>query len=59
MLANWMHNNCRKEQTMRILFSDEMFDLNGMYNSQSDIILAVNRAEADDKGGIKQIEKFP
>ena len=38
---------------MRILFSDEIFDSNGMYNSQNNIIWAVNRTEADDKGGIK------
>ena len=39
---------------MRILFSDEkMIDLNGIYNSQNDIIWTVNRAEADDKSDIK------
>ncbi|CAF1315268.1 unnamed protein product [Rotaria sp. Silwood1] len=60
MFANWIRHNFRKEETMRILFSDEkMFDLDGMYNSQNDIIWAVNRAEADDKGGIKQKQKFP
>ena len=60
MFANWIRNNFRKEQTMRFLSSDEkMFDLNGMHNLQNDIIWAVNRVEADDKGGIKQIEKFP
>ena len=44
---------------MRILFSnEEMCDLNGIYNSQNDIIWAINRAEVDDKGDIKQIENF-
>ena len=43
---------------MRILFSDEMIDLNEMYNSQNYILWVVNRTEADDKGSIKQIEKF-
>ncbi|CAF4644113.1 unnamed protein product, partial [Didymodactylos carnosus] len=36
-----------------------MFDLNGMYNSQNDQVWAVNRAEADKKGGIKQMQNFP
>ena len=58
--ANWIRNNFRKKQTMKILFTDEkMFDLDGMYNAQNDRIWAVNRAEADVKGGIKQKRKFP
>ncbi|CAF4821128.1 unnamed protein product, partial [Rotaria sp. Silwood2] len=40
---------------MKILFSDEkMFDIDGVYNSQNDRIWAVNRSEADTKGGIRQ-----
>lgn len=58
--ANWIRHNFRKEKTLRILFSDEkMFDLDGMYNAQNDRIWAVNRAEADKKGGVKQKRKFP
>ena len=46
--ANWLRHNFRKEDTLRILFSDEkMFDLDGMYNAQNDRIWAVNRQEAD------------
>ena len=42
--ANWMGKKFRKEDTMRILFSDEkMFYLDGIYNSQNDRIWAVNR----------------
>ena len=45
---------------MRILFSDEkMFDLDGIYNSQNDRIWAVNREEANQRGGKKQQRKFP
>ncbi len=45
---------------MRILFSDEkFFDIDGVYNSQKDRVWAVNRAGADEKGGIKQKRKFP
>jgi hypothetical protein len=58
--ANWIRTNFRKEETMKILFSDEkLFDIDGVYNSQNDRVWAVNRAEADDKGGIKQKRKFP
>ena len=58
--ADWVRKNFRKEDTMRILFSDEkMFDIDGIYNSQNDRIWAVNRAEADSKGGTRQKRKFP
>ena len=46
--ANWLRHNFRKEDTLRILFSDEkIFDLVGMYNAQNHRIWAVNREEAD------------
>ncbi|CAF3539672.1 unnamed protein product [Rotaria socialis] len=58
--VNWVGHNFRKEDTMRILFSDEkIFDLDGMYNSQNQRIWAVSRDEADEKGGIKVKQKFP
>ena len=58
--ANWLRHNFRKEDTLRILFSDEkMFDLDGMYNAQNDRIWAVNREEADKRGGDQQKRKFP
>ena len=57
--ANWVRHNFRKEDTLRILFSDEkMFDLDGMYNAQNDRIWAVNR-EADKRGDVQQKRKFP
>ena len=44
---------------MRILFSDKkFFDIDGVYNSQNDRGWAVNRANTDEKGGIKQRRKF-
>ena len=34
--SNWLRHNFRKEDTLRILFSDEkIFDLDGMYNAQN------------------------
>ena len=54
--ANWLRHNFRKED----IFSDEkMFDLDGMYNAQNDRIWAVNREEADKRGGVQQKRKFP
>ena len=45
---------------MKILFSDEKFlDIDGVYNCQNDRVWAVDRADADRKGGIKQRRKFP
>lgn len=58
--ANWVRSNFRKEQTMRILFTDEKrFDIDGVYNVQNDRIWAPSRKEADERGGIHQKRKFP
>jgi len=58
--ANWIRTNFRKDDTMRFVFSDEkMFDIDGIYNSQNDRIWAVDRSEADAKGGTRQRRKFP
>ena len=60
MFANWIRTNFKKEQTLKFLCSDEkMFDFDGMYDAQNDRVWAVNRAEADKKGGVKQKRKFP
>ena len=57
--ANWLRQNFWKEDTLRILFSDEkMFDLDGMYNAQNDRIRAVNRVKADKRSGVQQTRKF-
>ena len=58
--ANWLRHNFRKEDTVRILFSDEkIFDLVGMSNAQNDRIWTVNREEADKRGGVQQKRKLP
>ena len=50
--ANWTRKKFRKEDTMRIFFSDEkMFDLDGIYHSENDRIWSVNREEANWSGG--------
>ena len=57
--ANWLRQNFRKEDTLRILFSDEkMIDLDDMYNAQNDRIWAVNREETDKRGSVQQKRKF-
>ena len=58
--ANWIRTNFRKQETLKILFSDEkMFDIDGVNNTQNDRIWAVNRDEANQKGGVHQKKKFP
>ncbi|CAF4052985.1 unnamed protein product [Rotaria magnacalcarata] len=58
--ANWIRTNFRKQDTLRFLFSDEkMFDIDGVYNSQNERIWVPSRADADVKGGIMQVQKFP
>ena len=49
--ANWVRTNFRKENTMRILFSNEkFFDIDGVDNSRNDRMWAVDRADANKKG---------
>ena len=50
--ASCTRKKFRKEDTMRMLFSDEkMFDLNCIYNSENDRMRAVNKKEANWRGG--------
>jgi len=57
--ANWVRTNFRKQETLKILFSDEkMFDIDGVYNTQNDRIWAVNQDEANQKGGVHQKKNF-
>ncbi|CAF1373168.1 unnamed protein product [Rotaria magnacalcarata] len=57
--ANWVQTNFRKEKTLKILFSDEkLFDIDGIYNSQNERVWAVDRADADKRGGITHKRKF-
>ena len=58
--ANSVPHNFRKEDTLRIFFSDEkIFDPDGMYNAQNDRIWAANREEADKRGVVRRKRKFP
>jgi hypothetical protein len=58
--ANRVLNHYNKEDTKKWLFTDEKyFDLDGVYNVQNDRIWAVNREEADKKGGVHEKTKFP
>ena len=57
--ANWVRINFKKEGTFKILFSDEtIFDIAGVGNVHNNRIWAVNREEANEKGGRKQKRKF-
>ena len=47
---NWIRANFKKEDTLKILFSDEkMFDIDGVYNVQNDRMWTV--AKLTRKGG--------
>ena len=57
--ANWLRTNFRKEDTMRMFFSDgKFFDIDGVYNSQNDRVWAVDRADADKKVALSRDENF-
>ena len=56
--AIWARKNLSKEDTMRILFSDEkMFDVDGICTNQNDRIWAVNREEANRRSRKKTATK--
>lgn len=58
--AKWIRTNFRKQDTLKILFSDEkMFDIDAVYNTQNGRIWAVSRDEANERGGIHPKKKFP
>ena len=58
--ANWVRTNFQKEETMKILFSNEKyFDIDGIYDSKNDRVRAVNRIDADEKNGVKERIKTP
>ena len=57
--SNWARRRCRKEDSMKILFSDEkLFDIGGIDNYQNERIWAVSRVEADKSGDVKQKQKI-
>ena len=57
--TNCLRHNFWREDTLRILFSDEkIFDLDGMYNAQNDRIWTVNREEADKSESFPRKEWF-
>ena len=59
-VANWVRTNLRKEDIMRILFSDEKsFDVDVIYNSQNNQMWAVDRADANEKGWPSTETKIP
>lgn len=58
--ANWIRNNFKKSQAKRIVFSDEkLFSVDGVWNRQNERIWAVSREEANEKGGLRGVSKFP
>ena len=58
--SSWVPSKFRKEQTMRILFSDEkLFDIDIVYSVQNDRVWAPSRVEANECGGIKMKRKLP
>lgn len=60
VFAHWVHNNFRKADTMKILFSDEkIFSVDGIFNHQNQRIWAPDRQTASKLGAVKRVRKFP
>ena len=47
-----------EENTLRILSSDEKFNIDDVDNSENEDVWAINRADVDEKGDIMQKHKF-
>ena len=48
--ANWLRTYFRKENTLRILFSDKkFFDIDDVYNSENERVWAINHADGNKK----------
>ena len=59
-VANWIQSNFHSQQNMRVLLSNEkLFDINGLYNVQTDHVWTSTRAKVGESGGIKAKRKFP
>ena len=57
--ANWIRTNFRKEDILRILFSDEkFFDIDDVYNVDNEHMWAINRADTNEKGGVMEKQEF-
>ena len=58
--ANWNRTDFRKQDTLRILFSNEKyFDVDDIYNFQNHFIWTASLADADKKSGVESVRKFP
>ena len=52
--ASEVRTSFRNKKSLKIPFSDEkLSDIDNIYNSQNEKVRAVDRADADRKGGIK------
>ena len=60
MFAHWVKNNFKKSDLSKWLFSDEkLYDIDNVYNSQSDRMWAPSRTDANACGDIKRRRKLP
>ena len=58
-LANWIRTNFRKEQTMRILFTDEKsFGIDRGYDLQKDRMWTPSRSETNERRELVEKRKF-
>ena len=58
-IANGLRTNFRKEDTLRILFSDQkFFAIDGVFNSRNERVRVISRAAVDEKGDVMQKQKF-
>lgn len=58
--CTWIRKNFSKARVHKMMFTDEkIFTRNGYFNPKNDVIWANSRSEANESGGIFEIQKFP
>ena len=58
--CQWIRKHIDRSKLERMMFTDEkIFTKNGYFNPKNDVVWADNRADANERGGLHSIEKYP
>jgi transposase len=58
--CQWIRKNVNRDKVKKLMFTDEkIFTKNGYFNPKNDVIWASSREDANETGGIHEVEKYP
>ncbi|CAF1221231.1 unnamed protein product [Didymodactylos carnosus] len=58
--CQWIRKNINRNKLERMMFTDEkIFTKNGYLNPKNDVIWADDRSDANERGGLHSIQKYP